>query len=80
LFDDRIELMEAAMRFFQETLFEEEALTETLRNLSAEERYQYVLDNQPHMLQKVPLTQLASWLGVSRESLSRIRNKLATSG
>jgi CRP-like cAMP-binding protein len=73
-----IDLVQASARFFQDTLFSEEEHAEMLRKLSAEERYQYVLDTYPHYLQKISLTQLASWLGISRESLSRIRNKIAS--
>lgn len=43
--------------------------------LDAAERYKWVQQHQPEMIQRVPLTQLASYLGVSRETLSRIRAK-----
>lgn len=38
-------------------------------------RYDYIEKNHPHMLQRVPLTQLATYLGVTRETLSRIRGR-----
>lgn len=38
------------------------------------ERYQYILKNKPFLLQKVSLGHLASYLGITRETLSRIRN------
>lgn len=37
------------------------------------ERYQYLLDTQPDLLLRVPLKYIASWLGVTESSLSRIR-------
>ncbi len=46
---------------------------------SPTERYTYFERNQPHMLQRVPLTLLASYLGVARETLSRIRSRRAES-
>lgn len=78
LFSLHIDLLQAAMRFFQETFFAEEEQTAMLRQLSAAERYHKVAKDFPHLLQRVSLTQLASWLGTSRESLSRFRNKMAT--
>ena len=38
-------------------------------------RYDYLLKNNPDLLQKVSLTHLSSYLGISRETLSRIRKK-----
>jgi CRP-like cAMP-binding protein len=50
----------------------------TLFNLySAEERLTYVEQKHPHLLQRVSLSQLASFLGVARETLSRIRKRRA---
>lgn len=39
------------------------------------ERYRYIEENKPKLLQRVSLSQLASYLGVTRETLSRIRAK-----
>ena len=39
------------------------------------ERYQYIEKHNPQLLQRVSLSQLASYLGVTRETLSRIRSK-----
>jgi CRP-like cAMP-binding protein len=41
----------------------------------AMDKYQVLLENQPELLQRIPLTYLASFLGISRETLSRIRAK-----
>ncbi len=49
-----------------------------LRKQSAEERYLYFMDNYPHLLQRVPLTYIASYIGLTLETLSRIRKKIAT--
>lgn len=43
---------------------------------SAEERYVYLLNNRPDLLQRVPLQYLASYIGVTPESLSRIRKRI----
>ena len=39
------------------------------------ERYLHIEKNNPKLLQRVSLSQLASYLGVTRETLSRIRGK-----
>lgn len=43
---------------------------------SPEERYKNILENRPHLLKRVPQHQLASYIGVTPESLSRIRKRL----
>ena len=42
---------------------------------SPTERYQYLQTNKPEMLQRISLSQLSSYLGIARETLSRIRKK-----
>lgn len=41
-----------------------------------EERYQALVRNRPELLTRVPQYQLASYLGVKPESLSRIKKRL----
>ena len=48
-------------------------------SMNAEERYQQMFHFQPELFNQVPLYQLASMLGMSPETLSRIRNKLSNS-
>ncbi|MBO0950316.1 Crp/Fnr family transcriptional regulator [Fibrella forsythiae] len=47
----------------------------TIRN--AEERYVHLLTNEPDLIQRVPQVILASYVGVTPVTLSRIRNRLA---
>ena len=44
--------------------------------LTAEQRYEKMLKNEPHLLQQIPLQHLASMLGVTPRHLSRIRSKI----
>jgi len=44
---------------------------------TAEERYANLLKNRPEMLQQVPLKHIASYLGITDTSLSRIRKEFA---
>jgi CRP-like cAMP-binding protein len=43
--------------------------------MTGQERYEYIEQHFPGMLQRVSLTQLSSFLGVARETLSRIRGR-----
>jgi CRP-like cAMP-binding protein len=63
-------------RFFQEQYFNESEHSNTFKLLSPEERYTYLLTQRPHYLQRIPLTHLATYLGMSRETLTRIRKKI----
>lgn len=45
---------------------------------SAEERYENFIAKYPHIVQRVPQYALASYLGMTTEFLSRIRNKRTT--
>ena len=42
-------------------------------NYSAEERYEEFVSNYPHFLQRFPQNMIASYLGLSSETLSRIK-------
>ncbi|QEM09405.1 Crp/Fnr family transcriptional regulator [Mucilaginibacter rubeus] len=42
-----------------------------------EQRYQLLLSERPHIVQRVPQHYIASYLGVSKVHLSRIKSKLA---
>ena len=43
---------------------------------SPEERYQNLLKNRPDLIQRAPQHQIASYLGIKPESLSRIRKRI----
>ena len=45
--------------------------------LDGEQRYLDLLKHQPHIFDRIPLYHIASYLGLERESLSRIRKKIA---
>ena len=68
-------------QFIRRTAMQMLVASETRGNLlkiyTPAERYHYIERNIPHILQRVPLSHLASFLGVSRETLSRIRAKKA---
>jgi CRP-like cAMP-binding protein len=41
----------------------------------ARERYENLVAHSPHILQRIPLGYIASYLGITQETLSRIRSK-----
>ena len=55
----------------------EEKHNQSMRNLSALDRYKHILKNDSELLQRVPLNHLASYIQVTPETLSRIRNKIS---
>ncbi len=57
----------------EHAIFLEELLY--LKSKPGKERYQELINAEPQLLQRVSLTDLASFLGISRETLSRIRSK-----
>ncbi|MES2850246.1 MAG: Crp/Fnr family transcriptional regulator [Bacteroidota bacterium] len=50
-----------------------------LQNISstAEDRYHSFIETYPHLVNRLPQTQIASYLGITPEFLSRLRNKLS---
>jgi CRP-like cAMP-binding protein len=62
-------------------MFEKSISSATLRAndlalLNAEQRYQKIIDQQPHFIQNIPLQYIASYLGIKPQSLSRIRKQV----
>jgi len=51
-------------------------LIDSIRFQSAEERYLSLINNYPSIIQRVSLGQIASFLGITQETLSRIRGKV----
>jgi len=52
-----------------------EAQANSLRMFSAKQRYEQLIQNQPQLLNRISLSHISSYLGISRETLSRIRKK-----
>ena len=47
----------------------------SLRMQRAHEKYLFLLDHSPHIVQRVPLKYIASYLGITKETLSRVRSR-----
>ncbi len=46
-----------------------------IMNLSPNERYRYILQNKPELILRISVTNLSQFLGLSRETVSRLRSK-----
>jgi CRP-like cAMP-binding protein len=65
-------------RLINELLIEHAVFLEALlylKSIPAKDRYNLLVKDQPHLLQRITLTDLASLIGINRETLSRIRSK-----
>lgn len=61
---------------FQQSIAYNENRSKELATLTAEKRYQKLIDNYPHIIHNVPLQYIATFLGMNAKSLSRIRKQL----
>lgn len=65
-------------KLLEHKLIEQQNHTSMFLTLSPIERYNHILQTKPYLIQDVPLQYLATYLGMARETLSRIRRKKAT--
>ena len=61
----------------EDLLAQNQSSFDAYRNASPKQRYENLLKSRPGLAQRVPQHQLASYLGIKPESLSRIRRRLA---
>ena len=73
LYEQAAELQVVGRGLLEQLLAQQQERLELLLRDSAAERYRYVQQRHPALLRAVSLRQLASYLGVSRETLSRVR-------
>lgn len=62
-----------AVKFYQNELSRITSYYESLRTKDATERYNELINSYPEILQRIPLGHIASYLGITQVSLSRIR-------
>ena len=67
-------LLSMTAEFFAFHLFDEIEHSNTFKLMSPEERYNRLLKISPKYIQRIPVTYLASYLGMSRKTLTRIRS------
>lgn len=68
---------ESLCRVLSEELLTKEKINfDKFRTSSPEQRYIHLLQSRPDLIQRVPQHQLASYLGIKPESLSRLRARI----
>lgn len=77
LFQSSISLANLGWKILENFMLEIEVAWLDSYNRTALERYVTLLEKQPEIIRAVPLKYIASYLGITAQSLSRIRNRLA---
>ena len=65
---------ELEQQTFERLMYYQKLFLSRIKN-SPEERYNELVKQSPHILQRVPQHYIASFLGITSVSLSRIRNR-----
>jgi CRP-like cAMP-binding protein len=78
LSENNISLVKTRMEYAQKMLVESLKRVESFILDKPEIRYQNLLDQKPEVIKRVPDKYIASFIGVTPVSLSRIRKRLAT--
>ncbi len=73
--EQHIEIESLGRHCIRQFASKQEEFSNLFKLYSAQERLEYIERKYPEILQRVPLIQLASFLGVARETLSRIRKR-----
>jgi CRP-like cAMP-binding protein len=71
-----LEISNLIIHFYTLSLILSQKRMESLQFESAARRYKNLLQNQPRIVNKAPLQHIASFLGITQETLSRIRSSL----
>lgn len=80
LYKESEEMNTIGRKLSEEYCMEFEERVASLQTQTALERYEKLLHSSPDIFQRVQLGQIASYLAVSQETLSRIRRKFAENG
>lgn len=75
IYDNHRDIERLFMRLFERSYVQTIQRIENLQFHTAEERYELLVKDQPEVLRRVPLKYIASFLGITQVSLSRIRAK-----
>lgn len=74
---DKFPKFESLCRILSEELLAKNQLNlDEFKTTSPEKRYLNILENRPDLIQRVPQYQLASFLGIKPQSLSRLRARV----
>ncbi|UZJ63230.1 hypothetical protein OKW96_11945 [Sphingobacterium sp. KU25419] len=76
LYQQHLEFNVIGRYLTEQYYIESESKANALRMLSAKERYHELILRKPQILRRVPLGYIASYLGITQSTLSRIRAKI----
>lgn len=76
LYDQVPSLERFSRKLYQKAYVTAQQRINDSRSFTAEERYRELIKSTPHLAQRVPLIYIASYLGITPESLSRIRKQM----
>lgn len=65
------------LRISEELLADTQASFSQFKNSTPEQRYLHLINTRPQLIKRVPQYQIASYLGIKPESLSRIRKRMS---
>lgn len=75
LYKENPEIESFGRKLLEQLLIAQEEHANLFKIFKPEERYKYLQTNKPELLQRVSLSQISSYIGIARETLSRIRKK-----
>lgn len=76
LFAEDLHIANWGRRYAEIELLATEQRLISMLSAIASERYRQLMENEPDLLQRLPLGSIATYLGVTQTSLSRIRSKV----
>lgn len=75
LYDEFPEFNIIGRKQVEYSFYMSELRTRMLRKHTAEEKYKFFIENHPTLLQRVSLKNIATYLGMNEETLSRVRTR-----
>ena len=75
LYEEFLEFNFIGRKLTEHYYIQNEIQTNNLRTLSAKENYKQLVTNHPELIKRISLGYISSYLGISQETLSRIRKQ-----
>lgn len=75
LYQHYIEFNFIGRKLTEQYYIKNEAQANNLRMLNARQRYDQLLESNPELISRVPLGYIASYLGITQATLSRVRKQ-----
>jgi CRP/FNR family transcriptional regulator, anaerobic regulatory protein len=76
LIDENEKIKDLSLVIFKNALEFSGKRANDLATLQAEQRYKKLIEEQPEIIQNIPIQYIASYLGIKPQSLSRIRKQM----